>query len=414
MAIFQALEETQAPFASLGEESRVETTCMQGNICFAAHEDMATVEREWRAFEQIADGTAFQSFDWLSTWQKHIGTINKVAPAIITGRDNRGRLLFLLPLAVECGGFARRLTWLGTDLCDYNGPLLAPDYSERVDSARFIQIWREIMAFLRSHPNLWFDLVYFEKMQNVVGTQSNPFMGLGVMPHPNGAYLTRLTADWEKFYADKRSSDTRRRDRTKRRKLGEFGEIRFVTPAAAGDVAATLDKLIEQKSKAFATMGVVDIFALPGHRAFYHALAAKRDIAHVSRLDVGAQVAAANLALIFRGSYYHLLASYDGGELSKFGPGAAHMRDLLRYAIEQGCGTYDFTIGDERYKQEWCDTQITLFDHVSPATLCGRPFALRLYLEGRLKRFVKQSPVVWNAIYKLRMLIGPLMRKLRR
>ena len=161
-------------------------------------------------------------------------------------------------------------------------------------------------------------------------------------------------------------------------------------------------------------MGVVDIFALPGHRAFYQEVAAKRDLAHVSRLDVGAQIAAANLGLIFRGSYYHLLASYDGGELAKFGPGAAHMHDLIRYAIERGCGTFDFTIGDERYKQEWCDAQIMLFDHVSPTTLRGRPFALWLYVAGRLKRLIKQSPVVWSAVYKLRMLIGPLLRKLRR
>src|SRR4029079_2178230 len=220
----------------------------------------------------------------------------------------------------------------------------------------------------------------------------NPFMSLGVTPNPNGAYLTRLTADWESFYVNQRSSATRRRDRTKRRKLGAFGEVRFITLETAGDVSATLEKLIEQKSKAFASMGVVDIFALPGHRAFYQAVAAKHDLAHVSRLDVGAQIAAANLGLIFRGSYYHLLASYDSGELSKFGPGAAHMHDLIRYAIGRNCETFDFTIGDERYKQEWCDTQIMLFDHVSPATSRGFPTALWLYGEGRIKRLVKQSP----------------------
>ena len=31
-----------------------------------------------------------------------------------------------------------------------------------------------------------------------------------------------------------------------------------------------------------------------------------------------------------RGRYYHLLASYDDGEVSRFGPGAAHLHDLMQ------------------------------------------------------------------------------------
>jgi CelD/BcsL family acetyltransferase involved in cellulose biosynthesis len=38
----------------------------------------------------------------------------------------------LLPLAVD-GGLARRLTFLGQDLCDYNAPLLARDFAARTD-----------------------------------------------------------------------------------------------------------------------------------------------------------------------------------------------------------------------------------------------------------------------------------------
>ena len=410
---------TQAAFDArigFGEESPAEagrlSAAAQSDIRIAVHEDLAAIERDWRAFEQTADGTVFQSFDWLSIWQHHIGRRNGVMPAIVTGRDSHGQLLFLLPLAVEQGGLARRLTWLGTELCDYNGPLLAPEFAKRVDPARFAELWREIMARLRSHPRLLFDVVTLDKMQNTVGAQPNPFIGLGITPHADGAYLTHLGGDWDKFYADKRSSATRRRDRTKRKKLGEFGEVRFITPADA-DLAATLDTLMEQKSQAFAAMGVTDIFALPGYREFYHALAGKRDLTHVSRLDVGAQTAAANLGLIFRGSYYHLLASYDGGELSKYGPGAAHMHDLIRFAIERGCGTFDFTIGDERYKQEWCDGQIMLFDHVSAATLRGCPAALRFAVVGRLKRFIKQTPALWAVAYKVRAFIGPMMRRLR-
>jgi CelD/BcsL family acetyltransferase involved in cellulose biosynthesis len=43
----------------------------------------------------------------------------------------------------------------------------------------------------------------------------------------------------------------------------------------------------------------------------------------------------------------------------------------MRYAIERKCDAFDFTIGDERYKSEWCDGVFKLYDHVSAATWRG-------------------------------------------
>ena len=89
------------------------------------------------------------------------------------------------------------------------------------------------------------------------------------------------------------------------------------------------------------------------------------------------------------------------------------MQDLLRRANELGFREFDFTIGDEPYKREWCDTEIALFDHVAPVTLRGWPVAMRLLAVRRLKRWIKQTPVLWNAACKLRTLVGPLMARLR-
>ena len=81
--------------------------------------------------------------------------------------------------------------------------------------------------------------------------------------------------------------------------------------------------------------------------------------------------AAANFGLMFRGRYYYILAGYDDGELARFGPGSIQLMDVMRYAIEHGCKLFDFTIGDEPYKREWCDIEIALCDYVAPASLRG-------------------------------------------
>jgi CelD/BcsL family acetyltransferase involved in cellulose biosynthesis len=246
-------------------------------------------------------------------------------------------------------------------------------------------------------------------MPATIGAQANPFVGLDVMLNASGAYQASLGADWEKFYSAKRSSATRRRDRTKLKRLAELGEVRFVTPDAA-DTAATLEALVQQKRRAFARMGVPDLFARPGYVAFFHEIAAARDFVHISRLDVGATQAAINLGLTFRDCYYHILASYDDGEASRFGPGAAHLRDLLHYAIDRGLARFDFTIGDEPYKRDWCDTEQKLYDHVCAASWRGALLALFSIARRRIKRGIKHNAWLWSAVVRVRATLG-LLRK---
>jgi CelD/BcsL family acetyltransferase involved in cellulose biosynthesis len=377
-------------------------------IGISIHHDLAELESDWRAFEQRADCTAFQSFEWLSVWQRQIGSRSGVMPTVVAGRDAAGALLFLLPLAIERRGWLRQLRWLGSDLCDYNAPLLSPDFSQLVGPARFKQLWQEIAVRLKRDPNSHCDLISLDKMPEAVGAQRNPFLQLGARLHPNGAYAVQLGDNWDAFYNAKRSSDTRRRDRNKRKKLAAFGEVRFVTPDPA-EVARTLDVLFEQKAQAFAAMGVANLFARPGYREFYRQVATDprtRHLVHVSRLDTGEAFAAINLGLMFRNRYYHVLASYDGGDVSRFGPGAAHLHDLLRHAIEQKCTVFDFTIGDERYKRDWSDTQLKLFDHVASVTPRGWPVVVGARALGVLKRGIKQTPAVWKAYTAARAFVG--------
>jgi CelD/BcsL family acetyltransferase involved in cellulose biosynthesis len=388
-----------------------------GDIRIAVYEDLSAIEQDWRAFEPHADGTVFQSFDWLTTWQRLIGVRNGVRPAIVVGRDAAGAILFLLPLSVRPAGFARELTWLGSELCDYNAPLLAATFSARIDAKRFMALWGNIARCLQDNPRLRYDFIKLEKMPETIGAQQNPMRHLGGTMTPSGAYLTHLTGDWETFYTAKRSSATRRRDRTKRKRLGELGEVKFVNPASDGEILRALDTLMAQKARSFARMGVGNLFAKPGNAEFYRALAsdpATRHLVHVSRLDVGATAAAVNLGLIYRDCYYHLLASYDDGEVSRFGPGAAHLHDLLHYAIDRGLRIFDFTIGDERYKRDWCDTELKLYDYIAPATWRGALVAMPMLAKLRLKRRIKQTPVLWNAFSGARAFAGAAARLLRR
>ena len=385
------------------------TEAALASVRLSVHGDLEALEYTWRAFEERADCTVFQSFGWLSAWQRHIGRGKGVLPAVVIGRDAAGGILFLLPLSVEPRRLARCLTWLGTGINDYNAPLLAPDFSRALGPRALASLWPRILERIQRERDLRFDLIHFERMPRRVGRQANPFLDMPVTAHPSGAYLTHLAGDWDAFYARSRSSATRRRDRRKRKHLEEIGKVRFVTPCAKEDLARSFDTLVAQKTRTFAAMGVPNMFRRAGYTEFYRSLAmdeTTRPIAHLSRLDVGSLAAAVSLGLRFRGSYYLVLSSYEGGELSRLSPGSAHLHELMRHAIESGCTVFDFTVGDEPYKRDWSESESVLFDHVSAARPHAALVALPLLGSIRLKRAIKQTAVLWDTFSKVRAFIG--------
>lgn len=399
---------------SSGRDDAASSVGAHPGVNFAISTDLAEVEQEWLAFEAEAEGTAFQTFAWLSAWQRTIGAASETRPIIVTGR-RFDRTLFLLPLAVVRRGPLRHLTWLGGAMCDYNGPLLARDFGKVVGPKEFRDLWQEIGRAIRRAPGLAYDAVVLDKMPAAVGIQPNPFVTLPVMLHPSGAYLTALSGDWESFYTAKRSSTTRRRDRTKRKGLGQFGDVQFRTAAGRAEIETTLNVLFEQKSRSLQAMGATDIFASAAHRAFYTEVAARAvdTPVHVSRLEVGGEVAAANLGLLFHGRYYHVLASYSDEPVSRFGPGAAHLHELMRYAIGRGCTLFDFTIGDEAYKRDWCEIVLKLYDFRSAVTPQGWLLMLPATAGAMVKRFIKQTPLLWRVATRVRSVLADVRQRLR-
>jgi D-aspartate ligase len=395
-----------AAVARLADISREFAT----DLSLTIHTSLDTVACEWRRFEQIADCTAFQSFDWLATWHRHIGQRDGTIPVIAVGTFANGETAFIIPLAVEPKRRARRLCWLGQEQCDYNAPLLARDFSLRIAPDRFLDVWRELRELIARDPRLRHDWVELEKMPQTIGAQINPFTHLDVTANASNAHLTQLGDNWEKFYFAKRSSATRRRDRAKRRHMSEYGEVRFVTCMEPDDARRTLETLMDQKSRAFAHRGIPDIFARPGCREFFLDLASNpkmRHLFHISRVEVGSTWAATNFAIVFGDCYYHVLASYDGdAAMAHYGPGTLHLRELLAHAIGLKLRRFDFTIGDEPYKQEWADTPLNLYDYSAAASWRGWPVNASSVARRRLKRFIKQTPFIWRLVSQLRSTLG--------
>src|SRR5262249_25635873 len=113
----------------------------------------------------------------------------------------------------------------------------------------------------------------------------------------------------------------------------------------------------------------------------------------------------------FRTCYYLVLSSYHDGELAKFGPGRAHLHELLRHAIDRGFRAFDFTVGDEPYKRDWSDTELKLYDYLAAATVRGWLVVAATAAFRRAKRIIKQTPALWRTFSKVRALAHRLGRR---
>lgn len=379
-------------------------------LLLSVHDDFETLRSVWTALEAEADCTAFQTYAWLSTWHRHIGAKQGVEPAVVVGWDraSESEPLFIFPLGLKRGLLGTRLVWLGGEFCDYQAPILAPHFSKSVRGDQFRTLWAEVRAALPEH-----DIVELDRLPEMVGGQANPFLALGnTTQHASSAHMTRLKPSWAEYYGEKRSSGSKKRDKQKRRKLEEFGAVTLVTPEDPAEIAASVEALIEQKTATFNRMGVANPFDRPGVRDFYMDLATNaetRGLVHVCHLDVGGKIAAANWSVSFGGRYHYVLASYaENEDFAKRGPGMIQLMEIMRHATETGHTEFDFTIGDEAYKDDWCEVEIRLHDHLEAVTVRGWLALFPAVLHRRAKRFIKQTPVLWEAFTRLRAAAGSL------
>src|SRR5688500_9565549 len=115
-------------------------------IVLSVETGLSAVRQVWRDFERSACGFVYQSFGWVSIWNNTIGQQQGVAPQIVLGRDEDGRLLFLLPLAIDRRHGARALVWMGGREADLKAGLFAPEFIASIGPAEWDALWARIRA----------------------------------------------------------------------------------------------------------------------------------------------------------------------------------------------------------------------------------------------------------------------------
>ena len=333
----------------------------------------------------------FQCADVLGVWCETMGAARGTRPCFVAVLDRHGSPLMLLPFGIERRGRARVLAFLDGDVSDYNGPVLFPS-SFTWDAQAVAGLWQELRKTLPA-----FDVAILDKMPAEIGGAPNPFMLLGASPNPVSGHIAQLSGTWDAFSNTRlpRRQDSRR----KLRKLEKLGPVAFSMAMTPDEVEACLEAMIRQKARRFAETWS-EGFAAPGKLAYFRAGAHRLGLSGPVRLfamTVGQTIVATHWGMVAGGRFYHMMPGYEGGAWRALSAGKFMNEYLIRWSFEQGLEVFDFGIGDEAYKFEYCDTVLPLYRVVQPVTLRGRAYLGLVAARDTLRR-----TAVWQRLRLLK------------
>lgn len=363
--------------------------------------DLAAAEAVWRTLETVRNASIYQTFDWVVTWWTEIGAHLGIEPIVILGRRN-DQVVFVWPFGLRRQGPLRTAEWLGDRHANYNVGLYAEGELERLATEEI----RTVLARLAAECRI--DLFHFERQPVTWAGHPNPLAtALPSVPSPSNGYACTLAPTFDDILDRYPGSQRRKRLRKRERKFEESGDYAVDESAPEPGPPPALEAYFEQKAQRFAELGIRDYFADPKVRTFYTRLAGARPngapplVTFWSLRAGGRHRAVAGVATA-GGLRYVLFLSFANDEMAPHSPGAVLVYKLVERSCEAGLEAIDFGVGEEFYKEQWCDRTIALVDTIYPVTLAGRLYEAAARLKTAAKRAVKQNPRAWDLFKRLR------------
>ncbi|BBF93333.1 hypothetical protein BLTE_20180 [Blastochloris tepida] len=364
--------------------------------------DLATIEPVWRMLEREAVFPAYQRFDFLALWQRHIGDAAGIAPFIVVGRDGAGRPAFLWPLGRRRVGPLMVAEPLGGKHVNYNFGLWRKDIAEALDATATADL---VARIGRLGPRL--DIISIERQPESWHDVPNP---LRLLPHhatPSFGWRGRLADDPAAYLGRTMSADTRNKFRRKERKLAALPGYRYVAASSPGEAERLLGAHFAQKAARMRAAGLANVFAEPGVEAFLrnaarHGVETGRPLLECHALVCDDEVIAVACALRDARRCSCLQVSITGSDNARFSPGVLLFMHIAEACCAQGLDWLDLGVGEASYKNWFCDEAEPLFDSCLPVTAAGRLMAAGQRGAGVLKRHIKRSPRLWNLVLATR------------
>jgi len=358
-------------------------------LTLALYDDLDGLKDMWTAFERDGVANVFQYYGFISSWMKHIGSLQNIQPLIVTGHERNGRLAFILPFGLRRAGPVRVLEWLGASFSNYQSGLYSSNFLEQLNPVSFKVLWRDIKSLL---PR--FDCLYLQNQPEFLEGRDNPFGAFNKLYCADNYFDFTLGPDFDALFTSKRSSRSIRTLNKRDRKFDALGTISFSHELAPDSIAHAVDAILNEKNNQLARLGRREKFP-EALRDLFHELCQSQDgkdpLFDMFQLKLDGQLVAASINARYKDTICGVVLFMFKGEYNRYSPGDRLLRSTIEWACENGLKTFDLSLGRMPYKLAWADRENLLFDTIQPQNLLGLAYGMPNSYLCRLKYMIKSS-----------------------
>ncbi len=354
------------------------------------------IKNIWQEFQKGADCYGFQTYEWVSHWYQTIGLSLKIRLCIVLIWDENNTPILLFPFGIQEKMRISCLVFLDGGISDYNAPLVSSIFSSQHYKMEFSQLWERITDSLPEY-----DVIHLQKLPEFIKDQTNPLVNLRVTSYRDNVYFTTLLDSWEDFYQNRVKKKIRLDSRRQKKRLNKLGDVRFVIARDTSEIQAITAKMIEQKIRRYRETSVQNMFNETAYKQFYSNAACRlvdSGLINVSALMVNDKIVATHWGMIHGERFYYLMPTYASGEWRRYSVGRLLLEHLIEWCIENKLKIFDFTVGSDPYKLDWCDKSMTLYEYIQINTFKGYVY----YFNYQIKKYIRQNPTLNRRLGKIR------------
>ena len=342
-----------------------------------------------------------QSLTWCKAWAANFNP----ELAIVVGRV-RGRVVFILPLEILPTELGRIARFIGARHSNLNTGLFSESFALGLGKADVKAIYASIRRQLTGRA----DLIQLTNMPQVWRGVTVPWLLAGAVENQNKAYQLPIRATMAETLEQINAKRKRKLYRTSVRRFGEAGGYEHLVAETPGEKQAILDLFFRQKAERLQAMHLPDPFRDDQVRGFFRDAALAQDDGvnsalslHALRLRDEQGTIAAIAGLSRKGDHVICqFGSVNNDAVAGASPGEFLFYLVIEKASEDRVAIFDFGIGYQLYKKNWCPVETAHFDALVPISLRGRLAASAISAGTRLKAAIKQNRALYALIQKIR------------
>jgi CelD/BcsL family acetyltransferase involved in cellulose biosynthesis len=334
--------------------------------------DFDYASAEYAAFYADAITTAFQHPVWMAAFAKILAPARSAEMITLTLRDEHDELAAVLPMTLRKVNGTVLLEAADLGVIDYCAPVLAPNINA-------FEAGSLMAAKLPAHDVL--------RLRNIRPEHQAFFEAISDKPtKPAGfsAHHTNLAASLDAWKASALSASFAKGLERKLKKFRQTEGATVKRAASANEAASAISVLAHLRDGRFEG----DMIALPAVREFYEAVTLngfETGFAHVDILKLKDETIGVLAGIRYNGRFHYLLIGCNYASHGNLSPGMVLYNHALNAEIAAGSSVFDFTIGDEPFKQDFGTTPTPIASIENGRTFLGRAALLMHDMRSRIK-----------------------------